>query len=129
MLTERENILIECLVKDYISKGNAISSDRLLEKTGLNCSTATIRKDLIKVNLRFVQKILNRLSKFLIRWMIALQKQKLLLVNTKIILLEPYYLFWYSFLFISLMISLLSNPKQQKVILRYLQLKNISILQ
>ena len=50
MLTERENILIECLVKDYISKGNAISSDRLLKKTGLNCSTATIRKDLITVS-------------------------------------------------------------------------------
>ena len=49
MLTERENILIECLVKDYISKGNAISSDRLLEKTGLKYSTATIRKDLIKL--------------------------------------------------------------------------------
>ena len=49
MLTERENILIECLVKDYIAKGNAISSDRLLEKTGLNYSTATIRKDLIKL--------------------------------------------------------------------------------
>ena len=49
MLTERENILIECLVKDYISRGNAISSDRLLEKTGLNYSTATIRKDLIKL--------------------------------------------------------------------------------
>ena len=49
MLTERENILIECLVKDYISKGSAISSDRLLEKTGLKYSTATIRKDLIKL--------------------------------------------------------------------------------
>ena len=49
MLTERENILIECLVKDYISKGNAISSDRLLEKTGLKYSAATIRKDLIKL--------------------------------------------------------------------------------
>ena len=49
MLTERENILIECLVKDYIAKGNAISSDRLLEKTGLKYSTATIRKDLIKL--------------------------------------------------------------------------------
>ena len=49
MLTERENILIECLVKDYIARGNAISSDRLLEKTGLKYSTATIRKDLIKL--------------------------------------------------------------------------------
>ena len=42
MLTERENILIECLVKDYISKGNAVSSDRLLERTGLKYSAATI---------------------------------------------------------------------------------------
>ena len=56
MLTERENILIECLVKDYISKGNAISSDRLLEKTGLKYSAATIRKDLIKLEIIVFKK-------------------------------------------------------------------------
>ena len=56
MLTERENILIEHLVKDYISGGHAISSDRLLERTGLSCSTATIRKDLMKLeNLGFIE--------------------------------------------------------------------------
>jgi len=56
MLTERENILIEHLVKDYISGGHAISSDRLLERTGLSCSTATIRKDLMKLeSLGFIE--------------------------------------------------------------------------
>ncbi len=34
------------LVEDYISSGKAISSERLLGKIGLNCSAATIRKDL-----------------------------------------------------------------------------------
>tara|TARA_Y100000389_G_C17460734_1_gene521445 strand:- start:1732 stop:2724 length:993 start_codon:yes stop_codon:yes gene_type:complete len=46
MFTEREKILIENLVKDYISTGAAISSERLLKKSKLKCSTATIRKDL-----------------------------------------------------------------------------------
>jgi len=46
MFTERERILIENLVEDYISSGKAISSERLLGKAGLNCSAATIRKDL-----------------------------------------------------------------------------------
>jgi len=46
MFTERERIIIENLVEDYISSGKAISSERLLGKVGLNCSAATIRKDL-----------------------------------------------------------------------------------
>ena len=46
MFTEREKIIIENLVDEYISTGNAISSERLLTRSKLNCSTATIRKDL-----------------------------------------------------------------------------------
>ena len=46
MFTEREKIIIENLVDQYISTGNAISSERLLTRSRLNCSTATIRKDL-----------------------------------------------------------------------------------
>ena len=46
MFTERERILIENLVEEYISSGKAISSERLLGRVRLNCSAATIRKDL-----------------------------------------------------------------------------------
>ena len=46
MLTERENLIIEHLVKDFISAGKPVSSERLLEKSKLDCSAATIRKDL-----------------------------------------------------------------------------------
>tara|TARA_B100001109_G_scaffold64512_1_gene52781 strand:+ start:173 stop:1165 length:993 start_codon:yes stop_codon:yes gene_type:complete len=46
MFTERERIIIENLVEDYIASGKAISSERLLGIKGLNCSAATIRKDL-----------------------------------------------------------------------------------
>lgn len=46
MFTEREKIIIESLVDDYISTGKPISSERILRLTNLNCSTATIRKDL-----------------------------------------------------------------------------------
>lgn len=46
MFTEREKILIENLVDEYISSGDAISSEKLLARSKLNCSTATIRKDL-----------------------------------------------------------------------------------
>ena len=46
MFTERERILIENLVEEYISSGKAISSERLLGRVSLNCSAATIRKDL-----------------------------------------------------------------------------------
>ena len=46
MLTEREKILIKNLVDEYISTGEAISSEKLLVKSKLKCSAATIRKDL-----------------------------------------------------------------------------------
>ena len=46
MLTEREKILIKNLVDQYISTGEAISSEKLLVKSKLKCSAATIRKDL-----------------------------------------------------------------------------------
>ena len=46
MLTERENILIKNLVDEYISTGEAISSEKILIKSKLKCSAATIRKDL-----------------------------------------------------------------------------------
>ena len=46
MLTEREKILIKNLVDAYISSGEAISSEKILVKSKLNCSAATIRKDL-----------------------------------------------------------------------------------
>lgn len=46
MLTEREKILIKNLVDEYISTGEAISSEKILVKSKLKCSAATIRKDL-----------------------------------------------------------------------------------
>ena len=46
MLTEREKILIKNLVDEYISTGEAISSEKILAKSKLKCSAATIRKDL-----------------------------------------------------------------------------------
>ena len=46
MLTEREKILIKNLVDEYISTGDAISSEKILVKSKLKCSAATIRKDL-----------------------------------------------------------------------------------
>ena len=46
MLTEREKILIKNLVDEYISTGEAISSEKILVKSNLECSAATIRKDL-----------------------------------------------------------------------------------
>ena len=46
MLTEREKILIKNLVDEYISTGEAISSEKILIKSNLECSAATIRKDL-----------------------------------------------------------------------------------
>ena len=46
MLTEREKILIKNLVDEYISSGEAISSEKILAKSKLKCSAATIRKDL-----------------------------------------------------------------------------------
>ena len=46
MLTEREKILIKNLVDEYISTGDAISSEKILIKSKLKCSAATIRKDL-----------------------------------------------------------------------------------
>ena len=46
MLTEREKILIKNLVDEYISTGEAISSEKILVKSRLKCSAATIRKDL-----------------------------------------------------------------------------------
>jgi heat-inducible transcriptional repressor len=46
MLTEREKILIKNLVDEYISTGQAISSEKILVKSKLKCSAATIRKDL-----------------------------------------------------------------------------------
>ena len=46
MLTEREKILIKNLVDAYISTGEAISSEKILVKSKLKCSAATIRKDL-----------------------------------------------------------------------------------
>ena len=46
MLTEREKILIKNLVDEYISSGEAISSEKILVKSKLKCSAATIRKDL-----------------------------------------------------------------------------------
>ena len=46
MFTEREKIIIENLIDDFISTGKPISSERILCLTNLNCSTATIRKDL-----------------------------------------------------------------------------------
>ena len=46
MLTEREKILIKNLVDAYISSGEAISSEKILVKSKLKCSAATIRKDL-----------------------------------------------------------------------------------
>jgi len=46
MLTEREKILIKNLVDEHISTGEAISSEKILIKSKLKCSTATIRKDL-----------------------------------------------------------------------------------
>jgi heat-inducible transcriptional repressor len=46
MLTEREKILIKNLIDAHISTGEAISSERILVKSKLKCSAATIRKDL-----------------------------------------------------------------------------------
>ena len=46
MLTEREKILIKNLVDEYISTWEAISSEKILVKSKLKCSAATIRKDL-----------------------------------------------------------------------------------
>ena len=46
MLTEREKILIKNLVDEYISTGEAISSEKILVKSKLKFSAATIRKDL-----------------------------------------------------------------------------------
>ena len=46
MLTEREKILIKNLIDEYISTGEAISSEKILVKSNLECSAATIRKDL-----------------------------------------------------------------------------------
>ena len=46
MLTEREKILIKNLVDEYISTGEPISSEKILVKSKLKCSAATIRKDL-----------------------------------------------------------------------------------
>ena len=46
MLTEREKILIKNLVDEYISTGEAISSEKILVRSKLKCSAATIRKDL-----------------------------------------------------------------------------------
>ena len=45
-MTEREKILIKNLVDEYISTGEAISSEKILVKSKLKCSAATIRKDL-----------------------------------------------------------------------------------
>jgi heat-inducible transcriptional repressor len=46
MFTDREKIIINSLVEEYISTGEPVSSEKLLSKSKLNCSTATIRKDL-----------------------------------------------------------------------------------
>lgn len=46
MFTDREKIIINSLVEEYISTGGPVSSEKLLSKSKLNCSTATIRKDL-----------------------------------------------------------------------------------
>ena len=46
MFTDREKIIINSLVEEYISTGEPVSSEKLLSKSKLKCSTATIRKDL-----------------------------------------------------------------------------------
>ena len=46
MFTDREKIIMNSLVEEYISTGEPVSSEKLLSKSKLKCSTATIRKDL-----------------------------------------------------------------------------------
>ena len=54
MLTEREKILIKNLVDEYISTGEAISSEKILVKSKLKCSAATIRKDLNNLETQYL---------------------------------------------------------------------------
>jgi len=52
MLTSREQILIKHLVESYICDGKPVGSEKLLYKTSLGCSPATIRNELITLEKR-----------------------------------------------------------------------------
>lgn len=45
-LTERQEIVLRTLVEDYVTSGHPVASETLLERSGLNVSSATIRSEL-----------------------------------------------------------------------------------
>jgi heat-inducible transcriptional repressor len=56
-LTSRQLALLFLLVEEHIATGRAVSSDLLVKKLGFNCSSATIRNEMVKLeNLGLVEK-------------------------------------------------------------------------
>jgi len=49
MLDERRSLVLQALVEEYIRTGEPVSSQTILERTGLEVSSATIRNDLAKL--------------------------------------------------------------------------------